>query len=161
MISENITKQEFVIQILQRDLNNIYKAQLAIARNNIYVEGKELEIKRKHTKKIGVRSGMLLQSLENPDFIIQSSGEKFIVSASIVLHMRFIDMKKYGNRRIYNRQVWGILYNNALRDIRSGYGKELYDFVSDALHKALGEEHGTGNRRSRKKSYGVVRGRES
>ena len=160
MISENITKQQFIIEVLQRDLNNIYKAQLGIARQNIYVEGKELKVKRKHTKKIGVRSGALLKSLENPDFVIQASGEKFVVSAGIVLHMRFIDMKKYGNRRIYSRQVWGILYNNALRDIRSGYGQELYDVVKAALHEAFGEEHGSSSR-SRKKSYPHVKGRES
>lgn len=100
MISANITKQQFVIQVLERDLNNIYKAQLAIARQNIYVEGKTLKATKKRSSKIGVRSGALLESLENPDFVIQGQGEKFVVSAGIVKHMRFIDMKKFDNRRI-------------------------------------------------------------
>lgn len=162
MISEGISKQEFIIQVLQRDINNIYKAQLAIARQNIYVEGKALKTKKRGGSKIGIRSGSLLNSLENPDYVIQASGDKFVVSAGIVKHMRFIDMKRYGNRRIYNRQVWGILYNNSLRDIRSGYGKELQDFVGEALHQAFGNEHGSGSSGNKsKKSYAKVKGRES
>ena len=139
MISENITKQQFIIEVLQRDLNNIYKAQLAIARNNTYIEGKGLNIKKGRDSKIGVRSGSLLESLENPNYVIQSSGEKFVVSANIVKGMRFIDMKKFGNLRIYNRQVWGILYNNALRDIRYGYGKAITDELGAKLNEALNQ----------------------
>jgi hypothetical protein len=137
MISENITKQQFIIQVLERDLNNIYKAQLAIARQNIYVEGKELKVTKRKGNTIGVRSGALLESLENPDFIIQASGEKFLVSARIVKHMRFIDMKKFGNRKIYNRQVWGILYNNALKDIKYNYGEAVSNYIGEVLREAL------------------------
>lgn len=140
MISENITKQEFVIQILQRDLKNIYKAQLAIARNSTYIEGKELNIKKYNNQKIGVQSRALLQSLENPDYVIQTSGDKFIVTGNIVKKMRFLDMKKYGNLRIYNRQVWGILYNNAYRDIRFNYGKAISDLLGEKLNEALNQQ---------------------
>jgi hypothetical protein len=140
MITENITKQQFVIQVLERDVRNIYNAQLAIAKQNIYIEGKQLKVKKRRGAKIGVRSGSLLKSLENADYLIQAQGEKFIVSAGIVKHMRFIDMKKFGNRKIYNHQVWGILYNNALRDIRNGYGKELFDYVGNLLKNAFNPE---------------------
>jgi len=138
MISQNITKQEFIVQVLERDIQNIYNAQLAIAQQNIYIEGKELKVKKRRGAKIGVRSGALLESLQNPDYLIQAQGEKFIVSAGIVKHMRFIDMKKFGNRKIYNRQVWGILYNNALKDIKFNYGKEIRNFISEKLQEALG-----------------------
>ena len=33
MISENITEQQFIVQVLERDIWNIYKAQLVIARS--------------------------------------------------------------------------------------------------------------------------------
>ena len=39
------------------------------------------------------------------------------------LYIRFLDMKKHGNYGIYNRQVWGILWNNSLQTIKYGYGK--------------------------------------
>jgi hypothetical protein len=137
MISKDITKGQFIVQMLERDINNIYKAQLAIARQNIYVEGKSLNVKQRKGKKIGVKSGALLDSLQNPDYLIRGEGERFIVSAGIVKHMRFINMKKYGNRKIYNRQVWGILYNNALRDIRYNYGKDIYDYLGQKLKEAF------------------------
>jgi len=84
-----------------------------------------------------VRSGALLESLENPNYMIQAQGEKFIVSANIVKHMRFIDMKKFGNRKIYNRQVWGILYNYAWKDIRYNYGQTISDVVGEKLKEAF------------------------
>jgi len=142
MISENITKQQFIVQVLDRDIRNIYKAQLAIAQQNIYVEGKNLEIIKRRGPKIGIRSGSLLNSLTNPDYMMQAQGEKFILTGSIVKQMRFIDMKKFGNRKIYNRQVWGILYNNALKDIRYYYGSEIRNFLSEQLQKALGTSLG-------------------
>lgn len=155
MISDKITKQQFIIQVLERDLANIYNVQLAIARHNIYVEGKELKVKKRRGVLIGVRSGRLLKSLENPDYVISASGEKFIVSAGIVKHMRFIDMKKFGNRKIYNRQVWGILYNNSLRAILHEYGKSIRDVVREALEEALQMTL----HREKAKDYGKAKGR--
>ena len=139
MISENITKQQFIIQVLERDVRNIYKTQLAIAQQNIYISGKELKITKRRGTKIGVRSGALLESLQNPDYSIQAQGDKFVVSAGIVKHMRFIDMKRFGNRKIYNRQVWGILYNNTLRDIRLNYGQTITDLVGEKLKEAFNQ----------------------
>jgi hypothetical protein len=142
MISEKITKQQFIVQVLERDIRNIYRVQLAIAQRNIYVEGKKLKITKRLGPRIGVRFGSLLQSLQNPDYLIQAQGEKFIVSAGIVKHIRFIDMKKFGNRRIYNRQVWGILYNNAMKDIEYNYGSEIRNIISEKLQEALGTNMG-------------------
>jgi len=139
MISDNITKQDFIVQVLERDVRNIYKAQLAIAQKNIYIGGKQLKVTKRRGAKIGVRSGALLKSLENPDFMIQAQGGKFIVSAGIVKHMRFIDMKKFGNRKIYNRRVWGILYNNALKDIKFNYGQAISDVVGEKLREAFNQ----------------------
>ena len=148
MISDNITITAFIIQVLERDIQNIYKAQLAIAQHNIYVSGRELEIKKRRGSKIGVRSGSLLQSLQNPDYLMHAQDEKFTISAFIVKHMRFIDMKKYGDRGIYNRQVWGILYNNALKDIRYNYGNAVTDYLGTLLHDTFGHEHGASSENS-------------
>jgi len=139
MISDNITKQVFIIQVLERDVRNIYKAQLAIAQQNVYISGKALKAAKSRKPKIGVRSGSLLESLQNPDYLMQAQGGQFIVSVGIVKHMRFIDMKKFGNRKIYNRQVWGILYNNAMKDIKYNYGQSISDSVGDALREAFSQ----------------------
>ena len=38
---------------------------------------------------------------------------------------------------IYNQQVWGILYRNAMLDIKYGYKRRLHDHVGDALRAAF------------------------
>ena len=160
MISDGIIKQNFIVDTLKRDLTNIYKAQKAIAKENIYLEGKSLKKKKRSGATLGVRTGRLRNSLENPDFIIQASGEKFIVSAKIMKYMRFLDMKHIGNWRIYNRQVWGILYNNSLRDIKNNYGQEVRDYVGEALEAALSTPH-ENNAQGGLVDYAVKKGRKS
>jgi len=49
-------------------------------------------------------------------------------------------MKKFGNRKIYNRQVWGILYNNALKDIKFNYGQAISDVVGEKLREAFNQD---------------------
>lgn len=142
MISENITKQQFVINVLKRDIENIYAAQRLIAQRNIYIKGKNLKKTKRKGAVIGEKTGSLLESLQNPNYSIYAEGSEFIVSASIVKYMRFLDMKHIGNRAIYNRQVWGILYNNSLKEIKYGYGQQLHDLVGEALHNAFPGEHG-------------------
>jgi hypothetical protein len=137
MIADNIAKTDFIVDVLKRDLSNIYRAQFMIAKHNIRVEGKARKAKKRPGATLKVRSGRLLNSLENPDFIIQASGTHFIVSAKIMTYMRYLDMKRLGNWKIYNRQVWGILYNNSLRDIRYRYGKEIHDYVREDIERAL------------------------
>lgn len=137
MLSEEIVKTQFVVGILRRDVENIYQAQRLIARRNIYISGKELKKTQVRGKRIGVATGRMLRSLDNPNYVIGSNANGFIVSSEIVLHMRFLDMKKHGNRKIYNRQLWGILYNNTLPDIKYKYGSEVRDRVGDALREAF------------------------
>lgn len=143
MLSNNITKSQFILQALDRDLANIYAAQRLIAEENKIIRvrktGEKFARKSDRRDGIGVKTGRLINSLQSPDYIVSQQGEKFVVSASIVLHMRFLDMKKYGNWRIYNAQVWGILYNNALRDIRWNYGYILHDAIGDLLREAFGK----------------------
>ncbi|MDR0541606.1 MAG: hypothetical protein LBH19_05265 [Dysgonamonadaceae bacterium] len=161
MISDNITKQDFVVRVLERDVKNIYKAQLLIAQENAYVSGRELKLTKRKGKTIGVRTGSLSESLRNPDYVIQAEGEKFIISAGIVKHMRFLDMKEHGNWKIYNRQVWGILYNNSLKDIRYNYGNSIADYIGDLLHNAgaFFPEHGKSSGQSFGEQYSEVKKR--
>jgi hypothetical protein len=143
MFTDSITKQ-FAIQVIGRDIKNIYSAQLLIAQKNIYVEGRDL----RYTKRKGAtlaersRTGNLVNALQNPDFKIQAGDAKITVINTISKRLRFLDMRDHGNWRIYNRQVWGILYNNALQDIKAGYGNQIHDYVGKMLSDALGSPEG-------------------
>lgn len=137
MTSDTIIKRDWIVGVLDRDVKNIYKSMLLIAQRNIYISGRELTAKKKRGAGIGRRTGALEDSLSSPQYSISGSGEQFHVTASIVLHERFLDMKRHGNKKIYNRQVWGILYNNALPDIKYNVGKTVADSVGSALQRAF------------------------
>ena len=139
MISDNITKSSFIVQTLERDLRNIYNAQLLIATKNTYIEGKELKIKVKRGKQFRDKKNAkrIIEKLQNPNFVITQSGENFQVTNYILKELRFYDMKAHGNWKIYNRQVWGILYNNALRDIRSQVTENLRDYLGERLQEVF------------------------
>lgn len=133
---DNMSQAEFIRAVLERDARNISRAQQLIVSERIYLSGKELKA-TKRKKGIQRKSGRLEDSVTNPDFIIQSLGEQFNLVVDYPLYIRFLDMKQKGNWRIYNRPIWGILYNNALKDIKFKYGEAIADKVGDALKNAF------------------------
>lgn len=134
--SDGMAQDEFVRQVLERDIRNIFRAQQLAVSQRIYLAGKDLKASRRK-KGLQRRTGRLEDSLSSPEYYLQSQGEQFNMAALYPIYIRFLDMKRLGNWKIYNRQIWGILYNNALRDIRYGYGSELADFVGNALRDAF------------------------
>ena len=132
-----MTKTEFVTEILARDMKNIYSAQLLIATKNEYKEGRELKTRKRRGETLASQASGVVEALENPNYTIRASGESVTVEASILKKLRFFDMKHLGDWRIYNRQVWGILYNNALIDIKYRYGQKIRDVMGEALQDAF------------------------
>lgn len=150
MISSNVTKQNFIAGKLkeadiqgfiaskvQEGFNMINNAQLNIYYDNLYHVGKELKQKIRKGKNIQRRSGELESSLNRATAHIITAGTNFILTATILKQLRFLDMKKKGNWRIYNAQVWGILYHNTYPDIKYALGSHVKDQVDKALHKAM------------------------
>lgn len=134
--STNLSKDEFIRVILDRDTRNIFKAQYLIASKRTYLKGKDLRVKKRKTG-INQNAEAIEKSLNNPNYFIQSQGEQFIVQSSVPVDIRFYDMRRKQNLQIYNQIIWGILYNNAFPDIRFKYGEEIFDRVGDALHQAF------------------------
>jgi hypothetical protein len=132
-------KKQFITQIIERDIRNIYNAQALIATKNTYVSGRDLEYRKRRGATIAesVRNAGLVASLQNPDYKIQVSDTSITVVNTISKRLRFLDMKAHGNWQIYNRQVWGILYNNALQDIKAGYGSQLHDYIGKMLRDIM------------------------
>lgn len=138
MITDSMTKTQFVVEILNRDVDNIFKAQQLIAEENTRLQGAGLKKVKRSGEKIGERSGRLRESLRSPKYSVAGVNGKFQVQAYIPLHIRFLDMKEKGNWMIYNRQVWGILYRNSMIDIKYRYGDQIRDLVGQALRDAFG-----------------------
>ena len=137
MVTGQMTKTEFVVQVLNRDVRNIYKAHQLIAEKNIRLQGADLKVKKRQGSRMGSRSGHLLESLQNPNYSVVTMYGQFQVQAYIPLYLLFFDMKHLGNWMIYNRQVWGILYNNSRVDIKYGYGDQIRDILGDSLRRAF------------------------
>ena len=134
MITE--LKGDFIVRVLDRDISHIYEAQRIIAERNVYVRGRSLAVKKKKGKGIGRYTGRLMSSLSHPSYTIVKTAEGFIVNSSIMQYMRFLDMKRKGNREIYNRQLWGILYRNTYPSLKYDFGQNVHDALGVALRKA-------------------------
>jgi len=139
MNSDDIIKRDWIINTLARDVRNIFKAEQLIAQRNIYVSGESLTAKKGKTASINRRTGRLMASLESPDYTIAGNGRDFTVTSNIVLYMRFLDMKKHGNKQIYNKQVWGILYKNAFPQIKYNIRANVRDAVGEALERVFAD----------------------
>lgn len=105
VVIQQMTKSEFVVEVLSRNIKNIYRAQLLIVEKNIRLTGKSLKEKKRAGPKIASKTGKLIEALQNPRFMIAGSDGHFQAESYIALQTRFLDMKKNGNWIIYNRQV--------------------------------------------------------
>ena len=45
-------------------------------------------------------------------------------------------MKHLGNWRVYNRQVWGILYGHTLREIKYEWRQQIADRIREGMEMA-------------------------
>lgn len=82
------------------------------------------------------RSGLLQQALASPTFSITGSGSSISAKAQYPTYLRFLDMKRLGNYRIYNRPVWGILYKETFNDIRFEFSAWLRKNLADSIRES-------------------------
>lgn len=144
-MNEDLIKQEFIRENVERDFRAIFEAQRLIALERIYTRtnyskgGRTFYQEQGYGRLVKGASGELLNALRNPRYTINLSGVGVIATSNVPLYIRFLDMKGHGNYGIYNRQVWGILYNNTLANIRDGYGKEVRERIYQQLREAFPE----------------------
>jgi ribosomal protein L35AE/L33A len=134
--SDNV-KATFVRDILFRDIRDIFNAQALIANRRIYSVGSERKAVQGNGNTVHGRTGRLRDALENPSFTIDASGNGFTTRSNLPEYIRFLDMKKHGNYQIYNRQIYGILYNNTLKELRYGYTSEIRQKVAATLNDSF------------------------
>ena len=83
------------------------------------------------------RSGRLQQALASPSFSIAGSGSSLSATVQYPTYIRFLDMKRLGNYRIYNRPIWGILYKETFRDLRYEFTDWLAQFVKKSISESF------------------------
>lgn len=127
--SDKIAK--YFTEYVNRGFRRIFEEQRRIAAAKIY--GKQA-YRTDGTPRS--RSGLLQQALASPTFSITDSGSGISAKARYPTYLRFLDMKRLGNYRIYNRPVWGILYKETFNDIRYEFSDWLRKNFADSIRES-------------------------
>lgn len=132
MDTENIKVQYFK-QHLEKGIRDILEAQRLIATSRIYQTGHERIREQRSGAIVKGRTGTLMEALTNPRYRISPDGKGLNTETILPKYIRFLDMKRNGNFRIYNRQVWGILYKETLQNIKYEYREWLEKHFPELL----------------------------
>lgn len=122
---------KYFTEYVNRGFRRIFDEQRRIAATKIY--GKQA-YRTDGTPRS--RSGRLQQALASPTFSITGSGSGISAKAQYPTYLRFLDMKRLGNYRIYNRPVWGILYKETFNDIRFEFSAWLRKNLADSIRES-------------------------
>lgn len=120
-------KPIYIQEYLEAGFRKIFQKQLEIANAKIYSD----------TAKADRRTGTLREALERPSYFIKPDGQGFNAEIKWPIYIRFLDMKRIGNYRIYNRQVWGILYKETFKNIRYEFEDWLRKFTQKTIQNAV------------------------
>jgi len=91
-----------------------------------------------------VRSSELRSFADHPMPTMQIADKKLSVHYFIPLHLRFLDiqyrgkkgMRGSGERNLYNKIVWPVLYKQVLPELRHGFTDEVRRQLGDRLRQA-------------------------
>ena len=122
---------KYFTEYVNRGFRRIFEEQRRIAAAKIY--GKQA-YRTDGTPRS--RSGRLQQALASPTFSITGSRSGISTKAQYPTYLRFLDMKRLGNYRIYNRPVWGILYKETFNDIRFEFSAWLRKNLADSIRES-------------------------
>ncbi|MEY8587946.1 hypothetical protein [Phocaeicola sartorii] len=121
MITEEIINQTYINRIISRDSAIIYKTQEQVVRANFH------------------GTDRLARYLSSMPFDVDGTTHYF----SILPYLRFLDIRYRQNMEVrrslalYNRVIWGVLYNETLPDIRYGLTKDIRKEIRKDLERAI------------------------
>lgn len=116
---------EYLREQLQKGLERIFEAQRIVASRKL------------NQKAAGSRSSQLMRSLVHPEYRLTARPGAVHGMVRYPREIRFQDMRHLGNWRIYNRQIWRILYKETFADIRYEFSDWLRARVVNSLSQAF------------------------
>lgn len=119
---------------LRKGFNRIFEEQRLIAANQIYSSQAY-----RTDGTLRSRSGRLQAALASPSLSMTGSGASLRAVVNYPLYIRFLDMKRLGNYRIYNRPIWGILYKETFRNLKYEFSDWLWQFTHDTLNNTFNQ----------------------
>lgn len=128
MISEGVIKTKYVKEILERDAKYINEIQTQVISETF----------RQVT-------GRLLRSMYRKDYALEGYKDHMFLQFNFLRYLRFLDIKSSQNRfkdkklraklALYNRVIWGRIYNETLNDLRFGLTEEIKSRIKEELEK--------------------------
>jgi len=134
MLTDDFIKGAFIRKAVNEDLQTIRERQLMIVRDGEYRHGAGgYQASLRKGSLMNEHTGRLISALSGNAYQITGSGAQLQFRSTVPIYIRFLDMKHLGDWRIYNRQIWGILYNNSYQEIRFGFTDEVREFLRKSL----------------------------
>lgn len=123
---------QFIREELQNGVTKIYAEQRRIAANRIYGR-----------RATGARppSGNLMRRLSSADMSTSTGALGVYSTINYPVYIRFLDMKRNGNLKIYNRPIWGIMYKEVFSNIRYGFGEWLKEYVKRNIEESYNKKN--------------------
>jgi hypothetical protein len=121
MITDRIIKKEFIVKTLRGNMDEVRRIQT----EKLHVADERIR------KKFDIEA--IIASVEQNAPVIDGHDNGLTLSQKIIKQLRFADMKRLGNMKLYNRLVWGILYGDTKAELSYGFSEE----VKNALRKQL------------------------
>jgi len=126
MVTDELIKEQYIRKIIKRDSDFIYETQAEVLRRNFSNE----------------RAKELASFLSKKPYDMFGYGLKPNYYFRIFPYLRFLDIK-YSRQQeglrarlaLYNRVIWGRLYNETINDLRYGLTQDMKKQIREWLEK--------------------------
>lgn len=120
-------------------LRSIYAEQYNVAFRRIYVHGSEKRTVHGKGRTVAGSTGRLRDALSSPAATVETGALGVHASFGYPTYIRFLDMKRYGNYKIYNRIIWGRLYGDTFPKISFEYREEVRNYIRTELRSIMNQ----------------------
>jgi hypothetical protein len=127
MIMDKLVKQEFITRIAKEEFTRLAAEQIEI------LESKRGTLTAKH-----FNVDELIDDVRNRQMSVTQSNGGVMFSFQVLKKLRFADMKKLGNAKVYNRPLWGIIFGKRY-SLMTRLQAEFTEKTGNAIKQNLSE----------------------
>ena len=133
MLSESIIKTDFISTTGKWGFDKLKKEQISILESSRgTLSAKRFDVNE------------LIDDVINRRMNISQSGNGVTFIFKVLKKLRFADMKKLGNAKVYNRPMWGIIFgekDSVVTRIKYDFTEKTRDDIYQKLHKEFESEN--------------------
>jgi hypothetical protein len=132
MISDSIVKQAFITEIANEEFARLRTEQIS------RLEGKRGTLTKKH-----FNVDELISDVRNRQMNVMPTNSGITFQFEVLKKLRFADMKKLGNAKVYNKPLWGIIFGekySMLTRLKYEFTEETRDKIFEQIKQNLKNE---------------------